>query len=271
MKCNALALVYVAITTLVTKCTCLAYSIKSSSIYSIHSLNSKLTGNEHFSRLQALAAVPTHKTVTSEAQLTPTIQSHHSKSLIMKSLLRLTTVSTIILASTPAINLYPVLADQGAIKTSTLAETKAAILQVKACIEGLNEMEQAANKGDYPLVAKILSSSPYETFEKAATVIVRSDKLTAEDKVTLGTIKRYGVVADAIIMLGGLAGELKSAGLMAGDSNKSGIEDSADMADSDESDADVGVNGGEVRRFIKLARESLMDVYKIASPVLSMQ
>lgn len=41
-------------------------------------------------------------------------------------------------------------------------------------------------------VAEILSTDPFVKFEKTATTLVRSENLTAEDKVALGTIKRYG-------------------------------------------------------------------------------
>ena len=39
----------------------------------------------------------------------------------------------------------------------------------------------------------------------------------------IGTIRRYGIVADAIIMIGGLSGELKSGGVkIGGNSNTNG-------------------------------------------------
>ena len=83
--------------------------------------------------------------------------------------------------------------------------------------------------------------------------------------MTLGTIKRYGVVADAIIMLGGLIGELKAGGYVIGNNNTGGIVDSEN--DDDESGS-LAVNADEARRYLKLFKESLSDICRIANTLL---
>ena len=40
-------------------------------------------------------------------------------------------------------------------------------------------------------------------------VLTKSSVLTPDDRIALGTIKRYGLVADAIIMVGGLSEALE--------------------------------------------------------------
>jgi hypothetical protein len=76
-----------------------------------------------------------------------------------------------------------------------------------------------------------------QQFDKAAGVLVRSENLSPDEKVALGTIKRYGVVADAIIMVGGLGAALKAGGITVaggGGTLQEGIEDSEGEVDPDE-------------------------------------
>lgn len=155
-----------------------------------------------------------------------------------------------------------------AVKASTLEESKEAARLVKKCIEGIDLMEKAAASGDYAEVARIMGSPEYRNFESAATILVRSDELTADEKVSLGTIKRYGVVADALIMLGGLGGELKSGGFkIAGDSGPAGIEEEEDDEDDEEGEKPK-VNGAEVRKYLKLSKDALSDIDKITGKIL---
>lgn len=162
------------------------------------------------------------------------------------------------------------LAVQGSIKSSTLAETKSAVEQIKICLDGIRTMEEAASKQEWQVIGDLLSTKPYMKFEDAATILVRSDAVSAEDKQQLGTIKRYGLVADAIIMLGGLGAELKGAGIKVAGVEFKGIPDTGDEDEEEEEEVKVPrVNGGEVRRFIKLSRDALSDIYKIVAPVLN--
>jgi hypothetical protein len=91
---------------------------------------------------------------------------------------------------------------QGVIKISSEEETINAINQVKKCIFFIGEMDVELEKKNYQAIADILTKKEFENFEQAATTLVRSNLLTPDDKVALGTIKRYGLVADALIMLG---------------------------------------------------------------------
>ena len=156
-------------------------------------------------------------------------------------------------------------AAQGTLKSSTLAEAKEAAMVVKKCLDGTLLMEKVASSGDYDTVGEILSRREYQEFEKAASVLVRSDELTADEKITLGTIKRYGVVADAIIMLGGLAGQLKAGGIKV--TNKSSSLQAA--IEEEDADDESQLDPAEVKKYIKLSKDSLRDVYKIVAPILS--
>lgn len=86
--------------------------------------------------------------------------------------------------------------------------------------------------------------------------------------MALGTIKRYGVVADAIIMIGGIGAELKAGGLqVAGTASANSIEDEG-SDEEEEENAPKRVNAGEVKRYAKLAAGSLEDILRIGNPVL---
>jgi heme/copper-type cytochrome/quinol oxidase subunit 2 len=49
------------------------------------------------------------------------------------------------------------LAQQGSIKSSTLAETKAAVGQLKVCLDGLNTMSEAAAKQEWQVIRNMLT------------------------------------------------------------------------------------------------------------------
>ena len=88
--------------------------------------------------------------------------------------------------------------------------------------------------------------------------------LCTSHTVNLFLIGRYGLVADAIIMIGGLTSELRAGGIYVGSSssNVNGIEDDEDNED-DDSKANKTINYNEVKKYIKLSRDSLADIYKI--------
>lgn len=176
-------------------------------------------------------------------------------------------VSTAAIVALPTSAAFAV---QGSIKPSTLAETKDAVNQLKTCLDGLRIMEEAASKQEWQVIGDLLSTKPYMKFEDAATTLVRSDAVSAEDKQSLGTIKRYGLVADAIIMLGGLGAELKGAGIKVAGVEFQGIPDNGDEEEEVEEEVKKPrVNGGEVRRFIKLSKDALGDIYRIVAPILN--
>ena len=68
-------------------------------------------------------------------------------------------------------------------------------------------------------------------------------------------------------MVGGLAGELKSGGIKVGPpAAKNDIEEEEDEGEGEEK---VGkVNPNEVKKYIKLSRDSLADIYKIVGKLI---
>ncbi|CAM9295162.1 unnamed protein product, partial [Pylaiella littoralis] len=82
-------------------------------------------------------------------------------------------------------------------------------------------------------VQEILDNGPTADLEKSLVDLVKSNALPTDDKLTVGTIRRYGLAADALIALGGL---------------------SAAARDED---------GGEARRMLVLTKESLNDILTI--------
>ena len=156
---------------------------------------------------------------------------------------------------------------QGSIKPSSLAETKESILVLQSCIESVKQMETDATAGDYQAVADKLSAKNFKALENAATVMVRSDALTSDEKTTLGTIRRYGIVADALIMLGGLAGELKSGGIKVTYGGESPIQKG--IEDDEAEEETTTLNVAEVKRYIKLSKDSLQDIFNVVKPILT--
>lgn len=115
-------------------------------------------------------------------------------------------------------------------------------------------------------MAKILGSKQFMGLESTFLTLVRSSDLTAEDKVSLGTIKRFGLTADALITLGGLGSELRTGGVaVAGDSG------GVDLGQEEDEEGGGGVNGPEARRFLRLARNALEDIDSITSTLLEVE
>jgi len=81
----------------------------------------------------------------------------------------------------------------------------------------------------------------------------------------LGTIKRYGIVADALIMQGGLIAELRSGGInIPGELKNDIVSFDEDQDDSSDDVAKV-VNASEVKKYLKLLKDSIADICKIAN------
>lgn len=161
-----------------------------------------------------------------------------------------------------------------AVKASGQAESRAAALNVKGCLAGVVDMQKAAGAGEWTAVADILGSDKFQTLESTFLVLVRSGGLTAEDKVALGTIKRFGLTADALITLGGLESELRAGGVPVGKKGGGGggggigIVDEGEEEEGDGAEGAGGVNGPEARRLLRLARGALEDIDSIASTLL---
>lgn len=161
----------------------------------------------------------------------------------------------------------PVYAAQGIIKPPTDAEIKVAVTGMKAAFDGIVQAEGIAKQKDWQKLGDLLSTKPFQEFSNNANVFVRSEALTPDEKKTLGTIKRYGTVADAIIMIGGLINELKIGGISVVEGSKfqESIVDEEYDADSD---VPKEVNEEEVVKYIKLAKGSINDVMSIAGKFL---
>eukprot|EP00607_Mallomonas_marina_P001937 CAMPEP_0182427688 /NCGR_PEP_ID=MMETSP1167-20130531/18985_1 /TAXON_ID=2988 /ORGANISM="Mallomonas Sp, Strain CCMP3275" /LENGTH=210 /DNA_ID=CAMNT_0024610111 /DNA_START=106 /DNA_END=738 /DNA_ORIENTATION=+ len=155
---------------------------------------------------------------------------------------------------------------KGGIKPSSITDAKAAVQKIKACLDGMVAMKEYASKKEFQKIADMLSKEPYTSFEQSATTVVRSENLSQEDKEALGTIKRYGVVADVIIMIGGVGAALKEGGYKVGSGGSAnGIDD------EEENESEVPpVDEYELKKNIKLATDSLADVYRIISPLLNL-
>ncbi|CAM9263783.1 unnamed protein product [Ectocarpus sp. 4 AP-2014] len=82
-------------------------------------------------------------------------------------------------------------------------------------------------------VQEVLDSGATVDLEASLVGLVKSNSLPADDRLAVGTIRRYGLAADALIALGGL---------------------SAAARDGD---------GGEARRMLTLTKESLNDILTI--------
>jgi hypothetical protein len=156
------------------------------------------------------------------------------------------------------------------VSETSLAESKKAALTIKDALNKISEIEKAGT--DYEKMGKILGEKCFTQFADNAYVLTRSAALTPEDKVALGTIKRYGVVADAIIMVGGLAEALRAGGIeVAGGGG--GYSDQApiidDSGDDDVDEEELKVNPAEVKKYIKLSRGAFQDIDRITSAILS--
>ena len=94
---------------------------------------------------------------------------------------------------------------------SSLADSKKAAQTIRDALAKVGEMEKAGD--DYEAIAKLLGDKCFAQFSDNAFVLTKSAALTPDDRIALGTIKRYGLVADAIIMIGGLSEALRAGGI----------------------------------------------------------
>ena len=85
------------------------------------------------------------------------------------------------------------------------ADASKAFAELKAARAALDAVDKPLAGGDLEKAAAALQAPPLVAFEDNATIIVQAPVLTAEDKKAIGTIRRYAVAADVIIMTGGLS------------------------------------------------------------------
>ena len=90
-------------------------------------------------------------------------------------------------------------------KNLTPADGKNAAVQILAARTKLDAADKLVSAGDWKALKSLMDSAPVSSFEENALVLVQSKALSPDDVKAIGTIKRYGVGADVIIMLGGLS------------------------------------------------------------------
>ena len=90
-------------------------------------------------------------------------------------------------------------------KNLSPADGKQAAVQILEARRALDSADKLVSAGDFAALQGLLAAAPVSTFEDNALVLVQSKALGLDDIKQIGTIKRYGVGADVIIMLGGLS------------------------------------------------------------------
>ena len=89
-------------------------------------------------------------------------------------------------------------------KNLSPADGKKAAVQILAARRALDSADTLVSASDFAALQNLLSAAPVSAFEENALVLVQSKAFGLDDVKQIGTIKRYGVGADVIIMLGGL-------------------------------------------------------------------
>lgn len=69
----------------------------------------------------------------------------------------------------------------------------------------LDDVRGAITAKRFDEALALIQSPPIAGFETDCTMLIQSSVLDTEDKKAIGTIRRYGLGADVLIMLGGLA------------------------------------------------------------------
>ncbi|KAL1520201.1 hypothetical protein AB1Y20_023671 [Prymnesium parvum] len=95
--------------------------------------------------------------------------------------------------------------------TLTAEDGKKAAAELLAARQKLESLDTLVQTSDFASLLEALMSPPLSTFERSALTLVQSRVLDPEDVKAIGTIKRFGVGADVIIMLNGLQDAAKSA------------------------------------------------------------
>jgi hypothetical protein len=107
-------------------------------------------------------------------------------------------------------------------------------------------------KGDWEGMREYLESGAVNmnNYENSAQALLESKRLDAESKRDIGTIRRYRVGADVIIMYGGLKNELS-------------VRDDAGGDDDGGDGEGGGTSGVEVGKYLRRTMESLEEVLAI--------
>lgn len=95
-------------------------------------------------------------------------------------------------------------------KVYTAADASYAFGDIVAARSALDRIDGLVRSGDFASVSKVLSGPPISAFKQDALVLVQAPVLDPEDKKQIGTVKRFGLGADVVIMLGGLSDAVES-------------------------------------------------------------
>ena len=99
---------------------------------------------------------------------------------------------------------------RGELQVSFPPATSEAALTVVGTQGAIKKCVKLAEDGKYGDALALLKDPKVSGFEDQITKVVNAEGLlTPEDRVSLGTIRRYGVVADYIITVGGAKAELE--------------------------------------------------------------
>ena len=88
-------------------------------------------------------------------------------------------------------------------------DVKAAFADLIACRASIKDIESFLGKSDLASVAPLLAKPPFSSAQDTLLTLVQGPGLGNQEKIQIGTIKRYGIGADVIIMLGGLNNAVK--------------------------------------------------------------
>jgi len=94
--------------------------------------------------------------------------------------------------------------------TYSAADVKYAYADLVAARQGLSTIDRLLGAQDFAAVAPLLGKPPFSSAENNLLTLVQGPTLGPNEKKQIGTIKRYGVGADVLIMLGGLADAVDS-------------------------------------------------------------
>mmetsp|Transcript_12578 Transcript_12578/g.39620 ORF Transcript_12578/g.39620 Transcript_12578/m.39620 type:complete len:181 (-) Transcript_12578:136-678(-) len=92
-----------------------------------------------------------------------------------------------------------------AMKAYSAADAADAVRRMRLSRMALEDVRTAVAAGRFADALALVQAAPISGFENDCTVLVQSSAIDAEDKKSIGTIRRYGIGADVLIMLGGLA------------------------------------------------------------------
>eukprot|EP00614_Pseudopedinella_elastica_P028002 CAMPEP_0172627818 /NCGR_PEP_ID=MMETSP1068-20121228/158365_1 /TAXON_ID=35684 /ORGANISM="Pseudopedinella elastica, Strain CCMP716" /LENGTH=166 /DNA_ID=CAMNT_0013437825 /DNA_START=134 /DNA_END=634 /DNA_ORIENTATION=+ len=120
-----------------------------------------------------------------------------------------------------------------------IADGKIAAASIVETQKSIQEAEKLAAAKKWDALEDLFEASAVAGFESQMTKVVNSEGLlTPEDIKEIGTIRRYGLAADFIIMAGAAKAELAG-------------------------DEDGTINGKEVQRLLKLANGSVAEIVQI--------